>query len=249
MTLNLGHGRGTSSHQALLKRPRIESNLNAVAAMLRQTGADIVALQEADGPSWWSGGFDHVDFLAQRGEYPYRFRGGHRKIAQLDCGTALLSRHPLSDTKSGSLWSGALRPAKGYVIASVSTAAGEVDVVSTHIDFMTRTMRRKQLGAVATELHQRGRPVILLGDLNCTWTGEPTLLELATRLDLQPFEPDSRALATFPHARPRRRIDWVLVSRGIEYVRYEVLDAPLSDHRAVIAELRLEGTSGRSFPD
>ena len=239
MTLNLGHGRGTASHQALLKRPRIESNLDAVASMLRQTGADVVGLQEADGPSWWSGNFDHVAYLARRGEYPFRYRGAHRRIAQLDCGTALLSRHPLSDTQSGALWSGALRPAKGFVVATVPTAAGEVDVVSVHIDFMTRAMRRKQLGRTATELHRRGRPVILLGDLNCTWRGESTLVELATRLDLLPYEPESRALATFPHGRPRRRIDWILVSRGIDYVGYEVLDAPLSDHRAVMAELRL----------
>ena len=60
VTLNLGHGRGTASHQALLKRMRIQSNLDGIASVLRQEGPDIVGLQEADAPSWWSGGFDHV---------------------------------------------------------------------------------------------------------------------------------------------------------------------------------------------
>jgi len=239
MTLNLGHGRGSSSHQALLKRPRIELNLEKIAAILREARADVVGLQEADGPSWWSGNFDHVEFLARRGEYPHQFRGSHRKIAQIDCGTALLSRRALSDTLSGSLWSGALRPAKGFVIAAVEFGDLVVDVVSVHVDFMTRGMRRKQLGHTATELKGRGRPIVLLGDLNCSWGREHTLLELATRLDLVPYAPESRELATFPQGRPRRRIDWILVSRGIEFMRYEVLGDRLSDHRAVFAELRI----------
>jgi endonuclease/exonuclease/phosphatase family metal-dependent hydrolase len=239
LTLNLGHGRGRSSHQALLTQPRIESNLNTVASVLRQSGAEVVALQEADGPCWWSGKFDHVDFLARRGEYPYVFRGAHRKLAQIDCGTAILSRLPLEDTFSSSLWSGALRPAKGYVLATIRCGPMEIDVASIHIDFMSRSMRRKQLGHVATELHNRGRPVILLGDLNCSWLREPTLLELATRLDLVPFAPDSELLPTFPQPRPRRRIDWILVSRGMEFRHYEVLRKPISDHAGVLAEVKV----------
>jgi len=240
LTLNLGHGRGSSSHQALLKRPRIESNLDAVAAALRDAQADVVGLQEADGPCWWSGSFDHVEFLGRRGEYAHHFRGAHRELAQIDCGTAILSRRPLSDSFSSSLWSGALRPAKGFVISAVEFGDRAVDVASVHVDFMTRGMRRKQLGHAATELKRRGRPMVVLGDLNCGWGREHTLLEFATRLDLVPFEPESRHLATFPQVRPRRRIDWILVSRGIRFARYEVLGRPLSDHCAVLAELEID---------
>jgi endonuclease/exonuclease/phosphatase family metal-dependent hydrolase len=244
MTLNLGHGRGSSSHQALLKRPRVEENLEMVAAALRRAEADVVGLQEADGPCWWSGNFDHVEFLARRGEYPHHYRGSHRRLAQIDCGTALLSRRPLNDPISGSLWSGALRPAKGFVIAAVEFGGAPVDVVSVHVDFMTRGMRRKQLGHTATRLRRRGRPIVLLGDLNCTWGREHTLIELATRLDLVPFDPGARGLATFPQSRPRRRIDWILVSRGIEFTRYEVIGEPLSDHCGVLAELKMSAKRG-----
>lgn len=31
----------------------------------------VVALQEADGPSFWSGKFNHVDYLARTGGYSY----------------------------------------------------------------------------------------------------------------------------------------------------------------------------------
>ena len=216
---------------------RIRSNLDGVAGVLRRVGADIVGLQEADAPSWWSGGFDHVEYLGLRAEYEDRFLGMHRRIAQLQCGTALLSRRTLTDRFSTGLWSGALRPAKGFVVAAVEVGGTPVDVVSVHIDFASRGRRRIQLGRMAAELKRRGRPIVILGDLNCSWGREPTLRELATRLDLVAFEPEADGLATFPQMKPRRRIDWILVSRGIEYKRYEVIANPLSDHRAVLADL------------
>lgn len=237
VTLNLAHGRGTGSHQALLRRRRIHENLDGVAALLRRLRADVVGLQEADGPSWWSGGFDHVDYLARRAEYPHQLRGAHRRWAQLDCGTALLSHRPLEESLSVPLWSGALRPAKGFVAGALVVGRQVVDVVSVHVDFMLRQTRRKQLGRMATHLKQRGRPVILLGDLNCDWQREPTLRELATRLDLVPHRPEAADLATFPQGRPKRRIDWILVTRGLEYDEYEVVPHDLSDHRAIVAEI------------
>ncbi len=233
LTLNLGHGRGQTSHQVMLKPPAIRDNLDRIAAMLREQCPDVVGLQEADGPSWWSGNFDHVRYLADRAEFPHMYRGAHRKIAQIECGTSLLAREPLEDRFCKSLWSGALRPMKGFVVA----AMGGIDFASVHIDFMTRTMRRKQLGRMATMLHERQRPLVILGDLNCSWTREPTLRELATRLDLAAFEPESKEHATFPASKPRRRIDWILASRSIKIEASAVVDAYLSDHRAVVADL------------
>jgi len=237
VTLNLGHGRGTASHQALLNKARIRDNLDGIAGALRGIDAHLVGLQEADAPSWWSGGFDHVDYLRTRAEYPHVFHGRHRDLAQIRSGTALLSRLPLDEAYSQGMWSGALRPVKGFVVATVEVAGRPVDVVSVHVDFASRGRRRIQLGRMATELRRRGRPVVILGDLNCGWRREPTLKELATRLDLIAFRPEADGLATFPHARPKRRIDWILASRGVEFRRHEVLDAPLSDHRAVVADL------------
>jgi endonuclease/exonuclease/phosphatase family metal-dependent hydrolase len=237
LTLNVGHGRGSASHQALLGRARIRDNLDGIAAVLRRESADLVALQEADAPSWWSGSFDHVEYLAGRAEYAHVFHGRHRDIAQIRSGTALLSRLPLKDAHSQGMWSGALRPVKGFVVAAVEVDGVPVDVVSVHVDFASRGRRRIQLGHMATELRRRRRPVLILGDLNCSWRREPTLRELATRLDLITFRPEADGMGTFPQPRPRRRIDWILASRGVEFRRYEVLDTPLSDHRAVVADL------------
>ncbi|MGH7338345.1 MAG: endonuclease/exonuclease/phosphatase family protein, partial [Myxococcota bacterium] len=58
LTLNVAHARRQARHQALLAEPALRRNLQAIAQVLRREAADVVALQEADGPSAWSGGFD-----------------------------------------------------------------------------------------------------------------------------------------------------------------------------------------------
>ena len=154
-------------------------------------------------------------------------------------GYRFAARLPLLEPVSTGMWSGALRPVKGFVIAAVEVAGTTLDVVSVHVDFATRGRRRIQLGRMATELKRRGRRMIVLGDLNCGWGREPTLKELATRLDLVVHAPEADGLRTFPQPRPKRRIDWILASRGVRYDSYDVLAAPLSDHRAVVADLHI----------
>lgn len=55
----------------------MKNNLRNIAEFLNKTNADVVTLQEADLPSWWSGKFDHVELLAQHENSPYRTTGAH----------------------------------------------------------------------------------------------------------------------------------------------------------------------------
>ena len=60
MTLNMAHGRGDSFHQLLQTTDTTMGNLDAIALMLNREQPDVIALQEADGPSFWSGNFNHI---------------------------------------------------------------------------------------------------------------------------------------------------------------------------------------------
>ena len=62
VTLNIAHGRNQAANQLLLGKQDIEKNLKTIAQVLRESGADVIALQEADGPSRWSGNFDHIGY-------------------------------------------------------------------------------------------------------------------------------------------------------------------------------------------
>jgi len=244
VTLNVAHGRRLAPHQALLSESVVRRNLYEIAALLSGADADIVALQEADGPSAWSGNFDHVETLAGLVEHDHHYRGEHSPFAivsaNLSYGTALMSRIELQTARShrfGTNW----RDAKGFVIATVEVPQWDglrVDIISLHLEpFLPRT-RGKQIAQLVDEVGGRDRPLVVMGDFNCSWSEEARHFRpLVEHLRLRPFQPYRRA-PTFPSRRPFRRLDWILLSPELEYAGYRNLPNPVSDHLGVVAEIR-----------
>jgi len=106
-TLSLAHGRGASVNpigQMSLSRQAIEKNLTEVAQALKREAPDVIALQEADAPSDWSGGFDHVMFVADAAGFPHRHHRLHVDLERLGFGLhygmALLARRELTNVDS-----------------------------------------------------------------------------------------------------------------------------------------------------
>jgi len=244
-TLNAAHGRNRVAHQALVRRSTLEHHLRRIAETVRELDADVVALQEADGPSAWSGNMDHVAMVAGWAELPDHYRGAHNLLRfgrlNLDSGTALLARWPLTEPSSyrfASSW----RCTKGFVVATVRVPEwGDlpIDVVSLHLDFLAPRIRRRQIQDLADFLGGRSRPRVVLGDLNFSWHLEPRSLKLFTdTLGLRAHEPESLA-PTYPSHRPRFRLDWILISEQLEFADYRTSASRLSDHLGVFADLRL----------
>lgn len=246
-TLNIAHGRRRVPHQALVPSQRVRRNIGEVGQLIERLEADIVALQEADGPSVWSGNFDHVATVAKASNLQAHFRGEHNPFRvgrhNLASGTALLTRWPLDEARShrfASSW----RCTKGFVAAHVEVPRWgdvSVDVVSVHLDFLLPDVRRRQIRAMIDELGERraDRPLVVLGDLNCCWQQEPKSLRLLTRrLGLHAHAPNG-GTATYPAYRPRRRLDWILISPHLRFTAHHLLPVKLSDHLAVLADVEL----------
>ncbi len=244
-SLNVAHARRNVPAKPFLRRSTAQRNLADIADTLRQLTPDVVALQEVDGPSTWSGNFDHVASLARQAGLSDHYRGNHNAFGfggfRYAAGTALLSRQPLLDPLSHR-FAVSWRDTKGFVVAAVEVpewGGVEVDVVSVHLDFLRPTVRRKQILRMVEALGERGRPLVVLGDLNCCWHHEPRSMDLLVRtLGLQAHEPETLE-ATYPAHRPRRRIDWILVSPQLGFSGYHTVRAPLSDHLVLVADLAL----------
>ncbi len=245
ITLNIAHGRKRVPHQTLVPRDRAHRNLREVGSLVEGLGSDIVALQEADGPSPWSGNFDHVEIVAAQARLGAHYRGDHNPFSiagrSLASGTALLSRWPLTRPRSvrfDSSW----RCTKGFVVATVAVPAWQgvvVDVVSVHLDPLAPWKRRQQVGDMVDFLRDRDRPLVVLGDLNCCWRREPATMNLLSgELGLCCHAPE-RLKPTYPAYRPRRRLDWILASEVLAFSCHRRLPAKLSDHLGVMADLRL----------
>lgn len=247
-TLNLAHGRGQSLNQLLISRDSIRRNLDRVAETLAARDIDLVALQEADAPSWWSGSFNHVDHLAEAAGYPYRFQGEHSRTPLFSFGTALISRIPLENTRSHRFQPSPPTLSKGFVMADIQWHAGNrtararrVTVVSLHLDFSRPGVRREQIEELLHELSDRSGALVIMGDFNST--GEPPhsiLHQLSAALDLQLYQPGAAGLDTYGGV-GGGRLDWILVSSGLQIEEYRVLPDELSDHHLLLARLRFPG--------
>lgn len=248
LTLNLAHGRCDRFHQALLDRDQIEDHLLQVSRLLQQVQPDVVAVQEADGPSVWSGGFDHVRFVAQESGFHQCVRGENVSGLRLAYGTGLLAQHPLIDAETYTFAPSPPTLNKGFLLATTrvpcADAPGgvlEVDVVSVHLDFARSSVRAAQVQALIDCLQSRARPLVVMGDFNCQWTdADGHLQRLAEELDLQAHAPDDNSTATFRTL--DKRLDWILVSPELTFTRYETLPDVVSDHAAVLAELAYAGS-------
>ena len=98
LTLNLAHGRKNAFNQMFQRTSTTRANLEDIADFLSHSGADVVALQEADSTSRWSGKFNHLEFISDKSPYPCQVHASHATKYMYDFGTALLSRVPYTQS-------------------------------------------------------------------------------------------------------------------------------------------------------
>jgi len=241
MTLNMAHGRGDSFHQLLQTTDTTLGNLDAIAVMLNREQPDVIALQEADGPSFWSGNFNHIAYLAERSPYSWAVNGRQVEGAGLAYGTALLSSFELQQPQAITFDPSLAMIRKGFVVSTIDWPGQpdvKVDIVSVHLDFSSEFTRRQQARELIAVMQGRGHPMIVMGDLNTDWHHEDSTVRLlATELDLDAHSPGVQGLETFPLS--GKRLDWILLSGELEFSSYRVVSDVLSDHRGVVAEVIL----------
>jgi endonuclease/exonuclease/phosphatase family metal-dependent hydrolase len=79
-----------------------------------------------------------------------------------------------------------------------------------------------------------------MGDLNSGWHEEDSTAQyLVEKLGLTAYQPENRTIVTFPAL--GERLDWILISPGLEFSSHEVIGTPVSDHRGIVARLTLSG--------
>ena len=240
ISLNLAHGRKDSFSQLFVSEEQIRSNLADVVKFLQRENADVVTLQEADSPSWWSGNFDHVEFLAREAGYPWFTHANHVDNLFGTYGTAVLSRYPIRNGYRVDFNPTPPTTRKGFTLAEIEWTVGAddpvqlVDVVSVHLDFASRSRRIEQIRDMKAVLGERDRPTIVLGDFNSEWNdGEQEIQSLAKVKKLQTHRPEANYLYTYADS----RLDWILISRHFEFCQYHAPADILSDHLAVFSEI------------
>lgn len=250
LSVNLAHGRKDGLNQLLQSASTTRGNLLDIATIVEQSGAHVVALQEADAPSRWSGSFDHVSLLARQAGYPAYTRSSHAVSWLFSYGTALLSRASLLETVHHTFQPSPPTMNKGFTLARIAWKPGSdtktplyLDIVSVHLDFSRSRVREEQIAELIDVLSRRTNPRVVLGDFNSDWASDEAVLRsLVERSGLQVYRPQADDLGTYNSG--GRRLDWVLISGDLEFRSYGVLPDIVSDHLAVITEIGVKREQG-----
>jgi len=245
VTLNVAHGRKDGRNQMLLKGETIRNNLLELGELLDRADAHVIALQEADAASAWSGKFNHVDFLAENTMYGCRFQGVHASNRMYDFGTALLSKYTFQGSFAHSFVPSKPTTTKGFSVAALDWNPGgalaepiRIKFVSVHLDFSRRSVRQSQIDEMVRVLSALEGPIVIMGDFNTDWAMQDSSLQyLAMQMGLSVFEPHAEGLATYGDK--GARLDWILISDELEFSNYAVFPDVVSDHYAVAAEILL----------
>lgn len=224
-------------------------NLERVAALVRETAADIVLLQEVDVRTQRSGGVDQpavLESLTGRSAAFGRtldYQGGLY-------GIAVLSRWPIvRDTmlqlpvsppqgRAG----GSYEP-RGALIASIDAPGGQITVINTHLDASgAEHYRLQELATLVAEAARReGEPGVLLigGDFNAR--PESEVIGRARGAGWR----DSWAQCgsggpgfTFPADSAVRRIDYLFLADAATCTEARVVGRGVSDHLGLLVTVR-----------
>ena len=242
-TLNLAHGRKDSFNQLFVGENSHKENLNDIADVLSQHKPHIVALQEADAASRWSGSFDHVAYLATAAEYRWRVHENNAESWLYQYGTALLSILPIVESIKHTFEPSPPTLDKGFVLAQIKWPSGnknksrKIDIISVHLDFSRESVRKKQINEMIEIMSARMNPTIIMGDFNSEWLAEVSVIkELATKSRFSTYKPEAANYNSYKD----KRLDWILITKDMEFTNYRVLPDTLSDHAMVVADIRFK---------
>lgn len=237
--------------------PGGQVDVDGLAEAVARLDADVLALQEVDRFQPRSRYADLTRVAAEAmGAVEHRFVAalsgtpgatwmaatGEEQPDAAAYGIALLSRHPVTAWEVVRLptlavpvpmwFRGSRRPAwvrdepRVAVAATVAPHRGPpLTVVGTHLTFVHRWNRR-QLRTLVGSLPARSSAV-LAGDLN---------MDVATATAVSGLRPLATG-PTFPADDPREQLDHLLGTPDLRATRAEVVALPLSDHRALVADL------------
>jgi len=218
------------SWQHVLPHARKQDNLDQVAKLI--TDYDIVALQETDAGSFRSSYMNQTEYLANKAHYPFWFEQINRNMGKLaQHSNGLLCRYKPISVNEHKL--PGLIPGRGALMAKFDLSGNEIAVISVHLALGRKT-RMQQIGFIS-ELIASEKHVVLMGDMNCELDSrEMKYLFERTHMNQPEQKPH-----TFPSWQPKRNIDHILISDGMQISNVNVLKQGVSDHLPVSIDINL----------
>lgn len=234
LSYNIHHGAGMDG----------KLDLERIAQVIKDTNADLVALQEVDKGVKRTDGIDEPAVLAELTgmhavfEKNIDFQGG-------EYGNAVLTRFPVEHYQNHHLPQSIPTEQRGMLEVHVTVAGRSIVFFATHFDYHGDDNERLASARMLRGLLEDSniQTAIVAGDLNAL--PESNTIAQIREFLIDTHNPDTGDGFTFPADKPDRRIDYILHNpgSGLRAVECRVIDEPVaSDHRPLLTvfELRNE---------
>ncbi len=250
VTFNIAHGRGLNPLQALVSQRKLRLNLRRIARLLDKLAPDIVALQEIDERSRWTGNFDHLDYLRVHTRFAHSVFGINNRrtgLMNLSYGNAVLTRHAISASETV-VFGQRRMGEKGFLYVELDVGGRCVPLVNLHLHHSSRVQRLKQLDLLTAWLRDKHKlhakswamPPIVCGDFNNAHLRVDATASLLRHLaPYGAYSLHPQAGRTFPSLLPARTLDYIFLPPECRPVRCEIVRTIASDHLPVMVEFEI----------
>jgi endonuclease/exonuclease/phosphatase family metal-dependent hydrolase len=264
-TYNIAHGLGEANNVwQVAKKAELLDRLDDIARLLKGERLDLAVLNEVDVNSFRTRGINQVRYIARKAGLPFCVGQCHIDVSlglvKHRYGNAVLSRHPISQTKrvsfpGHSLWETVLLGKKAGLLCTITLPdAREIRIMAVHLEHRLESKRLEAANRIEEVRRAFPTPLILAGDFNSTWIDSPPAMPnkdcqtaISWLLGSGAYRtlPSGQLLEedmTCPAPHPTTVIDWILVPAAWNILSKRVIATTLSDHRPVIMEVEAPGT-------
>ncbi|HZE39431.1 MAG TPA: endonuclease/exonuclease/phosphatase family protein [Stackebrandtia sp.] len=185
-----------------------------------------VVLQEVSRGWPIGGGVDLASWLSRELGMSYVWA----PAADGQFGNLILTTLPLSHVETGHLPRGAGSMVRSYAAATVTTADGNVRVMTAHLQHRDVTPTRLAEIRVLLRAWGNAKHTVIAGDMN-SLPGWPEIERFA-KAGFHNAQDDAGQgdRATSPSVHPVNRVDWIFGTDDIAFSRFALLGATASDH-------------------
>jgi endonuclease/exonuclease/phosphatase family metal-dependent hydrolase len=220
-----------------------------VVEVLREVGADVIALQEVISHEARSREEDQARFIAEELGLDFHF-GENRKHQGGAYGNVVLSRLPVSLVRNYDI-SVARREPRGCLRADLEVGDGRLlHVFNVHLGtafIERRHQARKLIDAEILHNQELRGPRLMLGDFN-EWTRGLTSRLLATSLESLDVRLHLGRARTYPGVLPLLHLDHIYFDSALRLEGVKLHKSRLallaSDHLPLVADFRLRDANG-----
>ena len=213
-------------------------------AVIKEIGADVIALQEVDQRFGDRAGLLDLRALERESGFIPVPVNGRRSSHGWHGNLVLFRAGEVTGTRQ--LVLPGVEP-RGALVVDLALATGPLRIIAAHLGLLRHSRASQVAALLAAAETDDGRPTVLLGDLNEWRLGERSSLRGLTPV----FGPLHANVASFPSRFPVWSLDRILANPHCTVSRIEVHDTPLariaSDHLPIKGVINLTD-SARSAP-